>query len=88
MNKRRSGASRKGQAENARILAASNICHLCGEAGADGVDHVMPIARGGADEPWNKKPAHHNTPNSRGIYCNRAKSDRLPDARLTTSRDW
>lgn len=73
---------------NQRILAASDICHICGEPGADAVDHVIPLARGGTDDPWNLKPAHHNSPNSHGIKCNRVKSDRIPDARLTTSRTW
>lgn len=73
---------------NHRILAASTICHICGEPGADAVDHVIPLARGGTDDPWNLKPAHHDTANSRGIKCNRAKSDKIPDARLTTSRQW
>lgn len=77
-----------GRAENARILAASNICHICGEPGADAVDHVTPLALGGADAGWNKRPAHHNTPNSQGIRCNRVKAAKLPDARLTTSRQW
>lgn len=76
------------QARNKRILAASDICHLCGEPGADAIDHVIPLARGGTDDPWNLKPAHHNTPNSHGIKCNRTKSAKLPEPRLTTTRDW
>ena len=73
---------------NARILAASDICHICGEPGADAIDHVIPLARGGADQEWNLRPAHHNTPNSAGIRCNRAKGARIPDVHLTTSRTW
>ena len=73
---------------NQRILAASTVCHICGETGADAVDHVIPLARGGTDDTWNLKPAHHNAPNSRGQFCNREKSDKLPDPRLTTSRNW
>lgn len=73
---------------NARILAASDICHICSEPGADAVDHVVPLARGGPDEAWNLRPAHHNQPNSHGIRCNRVKSDRTPDVTLTTSRRW
>ena len=80
--------SRAIRERNRRILAASDVCHICGETGADAIDHVIPYARGGTDDPWNLKPAHHNVANSNGVYCNRAKSDRLPDANLTTSRDW
>ena len=80
--------SRAIRERNRRILAASDVCHICGEPGADAVDHVIPYVRGGTDDPWNLKPAHHNVANSNGIKCNRVKSDRLPDANLTTSRDW
>ena len=80
--------SRAIRDRNRRILAASDVCHICGEPGADAVDHVIPYVRGGTDDPWNLKPAHHNVANSNGIKCNRVKSDRLPDANLTTSRDW
>ena len=73
---------------NRRILAASDLCHVCGEPGADAVDHVTPIAQGGPDADWNLRPIHHRTPNSQGIRCNLAKADRLPDVRLTTSRTW
>ena len=73
---------------NARILATSDICHICGEPGADAIDHVMPVALGGTDDDWNLRPAHHNTPNSRGIRCNRAKGHQIPRVSLTTTRDW
>src|SRR5262245_57006563 len=35
------------QANRARVLAASDVCWLCGHAGARQVDHVVPLARGG-----------------------------------------
>ena len=76
------------QQNRAAILAASDICHICGEPGADAVDHVIPWAKGGTDQPHNLKPVHHNTPNSRGVKCNRVKGDRDPEVRLTTTRDW
>ena len=47
------------------------------------VDHVVPLARGGADELDNKQAAHRS--------CNRAKSDHMPDyaVRLyVTDRHW
>lgn len=56
-----------------RILAASDICHICGKPGADAVDHVVPLARGGSDTADNLKPAHHNVPPK----CNRVKGDKL-----------
>ena len=80
--------TRQIRERNRRILAASNICHICGEPGADAIDHVIPLARGGTDDPTNLKPAHHNTPNSHGTLCNRTKAARLPNATLTTSRTW
>lgn len=76
------------QQTRATILAASDLCHICGEPGADAVDHVISWAKGGTDDPTNLKPAHHNTPNSKGIKCNRVKGDRDPDIRLTTTREW
>ena len=33
-------------------------CHYCGRKGADQVDHVVPLAEGGADEEWNLAPIH------------------------------
>ena len=69
----RNGSTRRGRTENARILATSDICHICGQPGADAVDHVIPLAKGGTDTPDNKRPAHHNIE----PRCNRHKGDRL-----------
>lgn len=80
--------TRQTRKRNQEILAASDLCHVCGETGADAVDHVVPLAKGGTDEPSNLKPAHHDRPNSRGIRCNREKGDRIPETRMTTSREW
>ena len=80
--------TRRIRERNKRILTASDLCHICGEPGADAVDHVVPLTRGGADEAWNLRPAHHNRPNSRGIKCNRAKGHKLPALGMTTSRTW
>lgn len=52
-----------------RLLKASDICWICGQPGADSIDHVIPLARGGTDDPSNLRPAHMHP-------CNRAKSDR------------
>lgn len=34
------------------------ICHVCGEAGANQVDHVIPLAQGGQDTLDNLRPIH------------------------------
>lgn len=82
---------------NARILRASDICHVCGEPGADAVDHVRPFIPRDPTNPWNQydpeagynlKPIHHNVPNTAGVRCNRVKGNRDPDVDLTTSRQW
>lgn len=68
-------------------------CHICGDPidytlrspdpWSFVVDHVIPIARGGADVLENKAAAHRS--------CNRAKSDRLVEdgyRRFETDRAW
>lgn len=78
----RSMDGRTRQRRNRAILAASDVCHLCGHPGADAIDHVVPIAKGGSDtDPLNLLPAHHNVecPTCRR-KCNRLKADKLmPD---------
>lgn len=68
--KRLSGRAR--MARNRRILAQSDVCHICGEPGADSVDHVIALARGGTEDAANLRPAHHDVP----PFCNRVKSDK------------
>lgn len=82
MTERKRTNTRAERTRNARILAASDTCHLCGHPDADAVDHVEPwvacVARGvDPDRPDNLKPAHHNTrcPTC-GHRCNREKGDR------------
>jgi 5-methylcytosine-specific restriction endonuclease McrA len=48
------------------------VCHICGQSGADSVDHVIPLARGGTDARSNLRPVHHNV----WPKCNRQKGDR------------
>ena len=47
------------------------VCHLCGGPAADAIDHIVPVAWGGSDNPENLAPAHTS--------CNAAKKDARPD---------
>ncbi|WP_326597761.1 HNH endonuclease [Streptomyces sp. NBC_01803] len=76
----------------ARVLAESDVCIICGHPDSDAVDHVTPVARGGARlDPDNMAPIHGVTgcPTC-GRKCNNEKSDRPLSqvTRLKTSRDW
>lgn len=52
----------------ARIIRRHRgICHVCGQPGADEVDHVTPTAEGGPDTDDNKRPIH-------SVPCHRAKT--------------
>lgn len=86
-HKRMSGTAR--QRRNARILAASTVCHICGHEGSDAVDHVIALARGGSDDDEaNLRPAHHDTPcPTCGEQCNRSKGAKAwaPILRHSTS---
>jgi 5-methylcytosine-specific restriction endonuclease McrA len=69
-----------------QVLAASTICHLCGHAGADTVDHVIPVSKLPHNhplvrDPANLRPAHRS--------CNSAKgAGRKPTPKPQTSRNW
>jgi len=41
-------------------------CDLCGDLGADTIDHVVPVAWGGADHPSNLVPAHRSCNSRKG----------------------
>ncbi len=51
-----------------KILAADDTCHLCGLPGANTLDHVLPVARGGTNAEENLRPAHST--------CNKRKGAR------------
>jgi 5-methylcytosine-specific restriction endonuclease McrA len=71
----------------AAVLAASNICHLCGRPGADSVDHIIPRSLGGhLTDPANLRPAHFSCNSSRGNGT-RARRSGTPGAN-PTSRSW
>ncbi|MFF0598072.1 HNH endonuclease [Streptomyces antibioticus] len=76
----------------ARILRASDVCIMCGHAASDAVDHIVPVARGGARrDPGNLAPIHgvDGCPTC-GRKCNNDKGDKLLSEvkRLQTSVDW
>lgn len=68
--------------KRARILRASDVCWICGLPGADSVDHVVPLDRGGTNDPSNLRPAHMHP-------CNRAKGTKAhaPVVRRSSSLD-
>lgn len=69
--------------DRARIRATQANCHICGEPinyqlpwtdpQSFVVDHVIPLAKGGADALANKKAAHRRQPRA----CNSKKRARL-----------
>lgn len=40
------------------MLEHEGLCHVCNQHGADEIDHVIPLAEGGADTPENMRPIH------------------------------
>lgn len=79
--------TRRWRQVRAAVLAASDICWICGRPGADTVDHIVPRAQGGTDHPTNLRPAHgRKIPGvCRGNY-GRTPPRRRPG--LNTSRRW
>ena len=41
-----------------RVLRQSDVCYICGQPGADEVDHVIPRHRGGGEAASNLHPVH------------------------------
>ena len=52
------------------MRAHNGVCHICGQPAADAIDHIVPVAWGGSDDPSNLAPAHTS--------CNTAKGDSAP----------
>lgn len=78
--------------QRARILAESDVCILCGHPGSQAVDHVHPVAKGGAaEDPDNLAPIHgvDGCPTC-GRKCNNIKGSKpLAEVnKLVTSVDW
>lgn len=42
-----------------------HVCWICGEAGADSADHLVPVSKGGTDTLDNLKAAH--------LWCNKSR---------------
>jgi 5-methylcytosine-specific restriction endonuclease McrA len=74
--------TRAQQRANKALLAACDVCHLCGHPGADAVDHVIPLRPrpghpAGTDTPDNRRPAHHDVAcPTCGHKCNREKTNK------------
>jgi 5-methylcytosine-specific restriction endonuclease McrA len=50
----------------ARVIARDRgICWICGETGADSVDHLRPVSKGGSNRLDNLKAAH--------LWCNQQR---------------
>jgi len=68
----------------ARVLDQSNICWLCGQPGADTVDHIVPlsVAPEMGEDAANLMPAHR--------ACNSKRGARLADGArsMPASRRW
>lgn len=80
-------ADRAYRRARARLLAASTICWICGQPGADTADHIVPAAHlPPGDERHrdinNLRPAHRSCNSRRGTGLPR-KQQQLP-----TSRQW
>jgi 5-methylcytosine-specific restriction endonuclease McrA len=75
-----------------RVLARDDTCIWCGHPGADAIDHVMPVSRGGSEtDPDNMAPIHGNAGCAMcGVKCNGVKGTSLLTERApqVQSRDW
>lgn len=57
-SERRLSGSRQQKRSRYILEKYELICHICGGFGADEVDHVVPLAEGGADDESNLRPIH------------------------------
>lgn len=58
------------RARRTRVMRRDRgICYLCGQSGADTVDHVTPVSQGGTHDETNLKAAHRHP-------CHAAKTER------------
>lgn len=74
----------------AQVLAASQICGICGHGQADTVDHKIPLSKGGDPlDPANMRPAHgvDGCPTCHR-KCNQSRGNTLTPTRRPGSRPW
>ncbi|PHX60518.1 MAG: hypothetical protein CK552_05480 [Actinobacteria bacterium] len=59
--------TRRHQKYREQVMRAhGGICHICGQGAADAIDHLVPVAWGGSDDPSNLAPAHTSCNSARG----------------------
>jgi 5-methylcytosine-specific restriction endonuclease McrA len=79
-----SRTGRQWRRVKARVIRRDHgICHLCGQAGADSADHLIPVAHGGSIYSLANLAAAH-------IGCNKVRGVRPIDvvrAELTAAHD-
>ena len=81
-------SGRRWQAiRDAVLVRDAGVCALCGHAGADSADHIVPLKLGGTNGPNNLQAAHNAPCPVCGVRCNRAKGAGLA-APLKRSRRW
>jgi len=85
----RAGRGGKAWRETRKAILEAHgyICWMCGRPGADTVDHITPLAQGGAPlDPNNLKPAHGKRQpwGCPGNYGRRSTTVNVPP----TSRQW
>ena len=61
------------------ILQGDPMCHLCGKAGADTADHIIPLFQGGTNDLDNLRPAHRTCNSAKGSR-DKAKADQQRNA--------
>jgi hypothetical protein len=65
--------TRRHQRHREQVMRANTgMCHICGQGGADAIDHIVPVAWGGSDDISNLAPAHTS--------CNSSRGDAAPPA--------
>ncbi len=71
MNNPKVRRTRRHQRHREKVMRAhQGMCYICGQAGADAIDHIVAVSWGGSDDISNLAPAHTS--------CNSAKGDARP----------